>query len=48
MRDVLKAGSSYVEFCMRVLDLSALVLAGQLAALLRFDAAVSDIAPIHQ
>ena len=47
MRDVLKAGSSYVEFGMRVLDLSALILAGQLAALLRFDAAVSDIAPIH-
>jgi putative colanic acid biosynthesis UDP-glucose lipid carrier transferase len=47
MRDVLKSDSPYVEYGMRVLDLSALLLAGHVATYCRFHTGLSDVEPVH-
>ena len=47
MRDVLKANSCYLEFSMRLLDISSLMLAGHVATFSRFHSSLADVAPIH-
>jgi putative colanic acid biosynthesis UDP-glucose lipid carrier transferase len=47
MRELLKVNSSVLAFCMRLLDLMVLLVAGQLATLVRFQAALADVPPIH-
>ena len=47
MRELLKVNSSVLALCMRLLDLMVLLVAGQLATLVRFQAALADVPPIH-
>ena len=47
MRDALKDHSTYLGFLMRLLDVSALGVAGHLATYARFQTSLFDVAPVH-
>ena len=47
MRDVLKENSAGLDLLMRLLDIVALLLAGHLATITRFQTGIADVAPIH-
>ena len=47
MRDVPKLNSSYLEFSLRLLDVSALLVSGHVATYLRFSLPIGTVAPIH-
>jgi len=47
MQDLIGRNSSRLEFSMRLIDVAALIVAGQLAGLIRFTTSLVDVAPIH-